>query len=712
MTTTLLSQSAVVAIGGVVSCVVLFVLLIVCVCGDSDKGTEDAVGDARTSIPGTFQKNPPDTIDTNNVTINVDSSVSPVENGRLPPESVSRNSYRSSGSSPQPGGQRELPLPPISSSRETPGDEEEDADYDHLTMGGNNGGKRSSRYDHVTLTPEGNVQVEEHKTKGEPFYSEVNSKSVKDIEKTDLPSAEYIDDDADYATVNNGSDGSIVDVKRISVVKIKTVEDPYSELKDEVSGGSFMDIDPYSKVRGDLESDSGQSFNPYSKVKDDPYSMVREDDPYNKVDGDVDWLPNSPTDDPYNKVDESNMEGSSSGTSRVIDAYASVEPKSTRNNQITRINESQKTNVSHKGEAFCIVEEPANEYAVVMKSRSDMTPTPTLQNQFNFQSQDNDDHSSLPQEPPRRYNEYAEPDDSIIGSGSSLIQISSQRSSVVQSSSQRSSLVQNGGDISSPEQPINSNIGAAGPSQQQQQKREPPYHKITARESLASINQRLARNTYETVAETEADMQASLPPLETENFYATVEGGSGDGVVAHRTNRTRLNQSPTLDHYAEIGTTGVRQGNVPAPPSLDSLHIMTQSAEGRLPNGAVSPKGGNHVRNLSDQEDVTLDPNYQTVRDCISELAASSDPDYESVQEAESRGAVHIVINQNGTKLIRDHFYEEVKSASEADRVKKRVFKSHMYEDIDEVQEQKKQFNMNSRSEDVWKRRSDSEKDS
>ena len=373
-----------------------------------------------------------------------------------------RNSYRSSGSSPQPGGQRELPAPPISSSRETPGDEEEDADYDHLTMGGNNGGKRSSRYDHVTLTPEGNVQVEEHKTKGEPFYSEVNSKSVKDIEKTDLPSAEYIDDDADYATVNNGSDGSIVDVKRISVVKIKTVEDPYSELKDEVSGGSFMDIDPYSKVRGDLESDSGQSFNPYSKVKDDPYSMVREDDPYNKVDGDVDWLPNSPTDDPYNKVDESNMEGSSSGTSRVIDAYASVEPKSTRNNQITRINESQKTNVSHKGEAFCIVEESANEYAVVMKSRSDTTPTPTLQNQFNFQSQDNDDHSSLPQEPPRRYNEYAEPDDSLIGSGSSLIQISSQRSSVVQSSSQRSSLVQNGGDISSPEQPINSNIGAAG----------------------------------------------------------------------------------------------------------------------------------------------------------------------------------------------------------------------------------------------------------
>jgi len=404
-----------------------------------------------------------------------------------------RNSHRSSGSSPQPGGQRELPAPPTSSSQETPDDEEEDADYDHLTTGGNNGVKRSSKYDHITLTPEGNVQIEEHKTTGEPFYSEVNSKTVKDVEKTDLLSAKYIDEDTDYATVDNESDGSIADVKRISVVKVKTVEDPYSKLEDEESGGSFMDIDPYSKVRDDLESDSGQSFNPYSKVKDNPYSKVKddpyskvkddpyskvkddpyskvkddpEDDPYNKVDGDVAWLPNSPIDDPYNKVNESNMEGSSSGTSRVIDDYASVEPKSTRNNQITRINVSQNTNFSHNGDVFSITEESAGEYAVVMKSRSETTPTPTLQNQFNFQSQDNDDHhSSLPQEPPRRYNEYAEPDDSLIGSGSqrsSLIQISSQRSSVVQSSSQRSSLVQNGGDISSPEQPINSDIGAAG----------------------------------------------------------------------------------------------------------------------------------------------------------------------------------------------------------------------------------------------------------
>jgi hypothetical protein len=47
------------------------------------------------------------------------------------------------------------------------------------------------------------------------------------------------------------------------------------------------------------------------------------------------------------------------------------------------------------GEEFSIMEESADEYAVVMKSRSESTPTPTLQNQFNFQSQDNDDHSSL-----------------------------------------------------------------------------------------------------------------------------------------------------------------------------------------------------------------------------------------------------------------------------------------------------------------------------
>lgn len=759
VTTSLLSQSTAVAVGGLVSCIVLFVLVLLCVCGDSDKRKEDEI--AENGKSGTFIKN--ESLDPQSVVINVDNGVTPVDNGHLPPEPGSRSSYRSSGSSPQPGGQRELPAPPTSSlnsSLKTAEDEEEeDADYDHLTTS-KTSAKRASNYDHIKMSAEGKVLVEEHKTP-EHFYSEVKSKKEKDNVIIDRPlsSANKVaeDEEGDYDTLNEGSDGSVV--KRVSVVKVKSIEDPYAKLKEEGSGGSFTDIDPYSKVKDDpyskfkddFESDSGQSFNPYSKVKDDPYSKVKDDpyskvkddpyskmkddpqysgvkdyDPYNRVDDDIDSLANSQIEDPYNKVNERDMESGASGTSTVIDAYASVEPKSSRTNQVTRINVTKSANISHNGTEFNIVENSTNEYAVVMKSRSDTTPTPTSQHPFTFQSQETDPYM-LPPEPPRRYNEYAEPDDAILGGAgsqrssvqgdsqrSSLVQISSQRSSLIQIGSQRSSLVQS--DLSSPDQAVAAGAGAAGTTQQTTTKREPPYHKITARESLASINQRLARNTYETVAETVADVQTeavTLPLLE--NFYATVEGGSGDGVVTNQGNhgsRNRLNQSPIMDHYAEIGATGGRSHNVPAPPSLDSLHIMTKSADGRLPNGAGSPveSNSNHRRTLSNQETITLDPNYQTVRDCISDMAASADPNYESVQEAESKRPFSIVTKQNGTKLIREHYYEEVKPASEADNVKKRVLRSHMYEDIDDVKEQKKQLKKNPKPDDVWKRRSDAEK--
>lgn len=369
------------------------------------------------------------------------------------------------------------------------------------------------------MSPEGKVEVEEHKDKvTEHFYSEVKSKKKSNEEiKTDLPSADadkYVEEDeGDYDTLNEGSDGS-VEVKKSSTKKVKSVEDPYSKLKDEDSGGSFSDIDPYSKVKDDpysrlkddQESESGHSFNPYSKVKDDPYSKVKDDpyskvkddppysrmkddpyskvkddpysrvkddDPYNRVDDEGDS--SSQIDDPYNRVNENNMEDSASGTSKVIDAYASVEPKSVGTGQVTCINVTNNTQVSRKGEEFSVVESSSNEYAVVMKSRSESTPTPTLQNQFNFRSQETDPYT-LPPEPPRRYNDYAEPDDAILGGSSSqrsslvqtssqrssLVQSSSQRSSVIQVSSQRSSGVQNGVDLVSPDQTGPSVIGAAG----------------------------------------------------------------------------------------------------------------------------------------------------------------------------------------------------------------------------------------------------------
>lgn len=423
---------------------------------------------------------------------------------------LNRSSHRSSGSSPQPGGQRELPAPPTASHNSTTPDEE-DQEYDHLITSNNKiPKKRASNYDHIKVSPEGKVEVEEHKVKvTEHFYSEVKSKAKKTEEnKTEIPStgaegSNYEEDDeGDYDTLNEGSDGS-VEVKRSAKSKVKKIEDPYSRLKDEDSGGSFSDIDPYSKVKDDpysrlkddMESDSGQSFDPYSKmkddpyskvkddppysrmkddpyskVKDDPYSRVKDDDPYNRVDDEGDA--SSQIDDPYNRVNENNMEDSASGTSNVIDAYASVEPKPIQTGAVTRINVTN-NRVSRKGEEFSVVESSSNEYAVVMKSRSESTPTPTLQNQFTYQETDPYSH---PPEPPRRYNDYAEPDDAILGGSmsqrSSLVQTSSQRSSLVQSSSQRSSViqvssprsssVQNGVDVVSPDQAGVSIVGAAG----------------------------------------------------------------------------------------------------------------------------------------------------------------------------------------------------------------------------------------------------------
>ncbi|KAI8776825.1 glutamic acid-rich protein [Biomphalaria glabrata] len=118
-------------------------------------------------------------------------------------------------------------------------------------------------------------------------------------------------------------------------------------------------------------------------------------------------------------------------------------------------------------------------------------------------------------------------------------------------------------------------------------RKEHKYSKVTARESLASMTERNALNPYEIVSD--------LP----ENMYATVEGGSGDGVVL-RNNTAASHPEQRLsqlsDTYAEIGISGgglstsvisnsssvggnnnsVSSG-APVPPSLDSLHLMTKS---------------------------------------------------------------------------------------------------------------------------------------
>lgn len=136
---------------------------------------------------------------------------------------------------------------------------------------------------------------------------------------------------------------------------------------------------------------------------------------------------------------------------------------------------------------------------------------------------------------------------------------------------------------SSPEENLEGAVGGGLPAEAvlQPVKVEPPYTKVTARESLASINarQRLL-NMYETVPE-------------TENMYATVDGGSGDGVVVRRANRPEnppKRSSQVSETYAEIGATGGHPEAAPVPPSLDSLRTVTKQ----------NPHGGDFRRSGGD----------------------------------------------------------------------------------------------------------------
>lgn len=101
---------------------------------------------------------------------------------------------------------------------------------------------------------------------------------------------------------------------------------------------------------------------------------------------------------------------------------------------------------------------------------------------------------------------------------------------------------------------------------------------------------------------------------------------------------------------------------------------------------------------------VTLDPDYQTVRDCVNDLDV--DPNYESVEEA--RAKVFVLEQKNNGQMSvssadgkkrRNHVYEEVKpSPSSSDTRSKQTHasRSHMYEDIDVVREQKRELNRKS----------------
>ncbi|KAK3087032.1 hypothetical protein FSP39_000677 [Pinctada imbricata] len=510
------------------------------------------------------------------------------------------------------------------------------------------------------------------------------------------------------------------------------VDDPYNKVKDDDPYSKVKGDDPYNKVKGDDPYNKVKGDDPYNKVKgDDPYNKVKGDDPYNKVKGDDPYNRVNDEDDiedPYNRVkDDEESAGSYSAGKAEAYKYSKVD-----------INRKNKDGAQAAGATLLVTESGnfsvqsfAGEYAQVVKNKNQerLPVPPTANKRFS-----DPDPYALPPEPPRRYNDPVSMDlgtTSTVDGGQQDVQSSHTEQSVPTVTDVIVNVLPVS-DVSTP------TAGASG-------KREPPYHKLTARESMASINARRAMNMYEEVRD-------------TENMYATVEGGSGDGVIT----KTETKSGVMRDGYAEIGATGGRgvHESVPAPPSLDSLHLMAKMDGKQRLSGEIdglpdhpqkSPGSTSHPRQSggingfpetsssngmvnpafdgadSDLGDITLDPNYMTVRDCIPDSEGDMDPNYESVEEAKAK-ANFKTDRERERELImerkkRAHVYEVVET-SEAEKVKERVLRSHMYEDLDGVQFEKQKLNNNQtkqnngakgnsasnaakRNSEIWKRRSD-----
>ncbi|XP_005109098.1 uncharacterized protein LOC101860366 [Aplysia californica] len=441
-------------------------------------------------------------------------------------------------------------------------------------------------------------------------------------------------------------------------------ERTYAVVKDVKAKASKL-YDPYSLVKDEDEDSSQTGSNYYAQ--EDPYNHIGESDGAVSAALIRRIQQSGDADDPYATLgDEEGGDGKSGGSELqgAVGGAASHAVSPSTAATVTPLSQFS---------AHDSYSEVSDEYAVVQKSSRG---TPSF-----VQEQENGTEDSLdiapysvgPPEPPRRYHLYEEEEGHFAES-------------------------------------------SAHPP------KEHKYSKVTARESLASISARTALNPYEFVPD--------LP----ENTYATVEGGSGDGIVrevtlrgtggaaaaaAASTETNRLSQNS--DTYAEIAisggglstsitSTGSSAGGgggggsnslgsssgAPVPPSLDSLHMMTKSqtssegdrlsdrlsdrhlaspedsALGIFPwadelgtGSADSSEDGystlrrtepysasdttlrgtaadSRVRDAESGE-ITLVPNYQKVKDCISDNEINeeceNDPNYESVDEARSKVA-------------------------------------------------------------------------
>lgn len=705
-------------------------------------------------------------------------------------ESQNRHFPQSSGTNGNLPQDRKNAANSLTTSKTPPGltlvDDDRD-DYDHIDEKKKMSRPRSD-YDHVVVEGELKIIIPaKSKIKNEENdYAEVQPENIYEGVADDVVEPPQLQRSPVKVGPPTGSG-----IKKSTSIddpynKIRDLDPPYNKIKDDpynkIKGDdSFRskqnDFDPYNKVKGDLVDD----LDPYDDVKDtdsvsttgqpsfkkkkqfgniDPYSFVEDEernvsnqtDPYARV---VDM--ESEIDDPYNKV--SFDTDSNSATHRTTpvpdyndDDYASVNKsgiveyaKVNKSRQIEMLNgaavgetsntsDNASTRVGDSGSSGPRNEIMQDEYATVVKVRT-----------FSARSQQNGAGGTSSQE--------AESVSSSqllsragragygagAGSGTDMVAIVT-----TPPEPPRGYMDQEGGETdhyntvvqpTSPVHIIPSNQGATGA-----QKKEPPYNKLSVRESLASMNARIASNTYEYVSE-------------VDNLYATVEGSSGDGVVtcgATSTvpDTTRLSNPGEL--YSEI--------DAPAPPSLDSLHETAKTHQeeirrkvdprdihdprpGQLdyynikddipaqrrnttgrdsastsqhvsPSGAHfqhSPRGQGHIRtpsngimtsslegraSLAMEENTDLDndpPFAAAIRRSLVDSPngandADVDPDYETVEEAKAKLKYEEIKDVSGN-AARSHIYEEaddkrkyevINGASGSDG----KIRAHVYEEV------------------------------
>ncbi|XP_025092922.1 uncharacterized protein LOC112563288 isoform X2 [Pomacea canaliculata] len=546
--------------------------------------------------------------------------------------------------------------------------DEDDVGYDHLCARVGSSNKPAKNYDHIKLDSPGQVSisatpVSDPDNISENHYSQVRERTydvVKDVRARGATNSMASHDFDPYAKVKDDDDDK---------------EDPYAKVRD-----GEKDTDDYSHLKHKHLVHAVPSVKAAKGVVEDD-----EEDPYERVIGDSGSarvqvpLSVADLDDPYSTVMDQpavtvipmHVSTTTVTNSSAGGAVNSIKHKSSSvhaSHGLPR-SDSNHFHLKYADEDS----EVQGDYAVVMKDRQGSV----YRRQNNEQRGDDGEEDimpyfSSPPEPPRLYGtgETLEEDDAMAATP-----------------------------------------GSPSGGSRRAETKEHKYTKVTARESLASMTARNALNMYEIV-----------PDL-AENTYATVEGGSGDGVVHYASASMtqvyphRHDADPLNETYAEINTStsGTYTPTVPEPPSLDTLHFMTKSttsSEGdhsyRNPSSPSATNAGvfmmddgyaavsktssfspsetalpliprsattgsvhnpSELTNDASANGISMHPDYHRVKDYIGVQDMENDPNYESVDEAYARTSSSMAAlgsnSATASKIVaspsrRQHEYEEV----------------------------------------------------